>query len=175
MPKRAVLIVAAVLFSNAALAEESHHEHVHASPYAGEQARDIKALSKDDIDELLRGGGWGLAKAAELNGMPGPTHVLDMAAELGLSAEQIERTRQIRDAMRLEATQIGERFVAKEAELETRFRVGGIAEPELTVRVSEIEAIRAKLRTAHLVAHIEMAHILSATQIERYEALRGYK
>ena len=135
----------------------------------------IKALSAEDVDELLRGGGWGLAKAAELNGMPGPTHVLDMAAELGLSAEQIERTRRIRDAMRLDAKGIGERFVAKEAELETRFRVGDIAEAELTTRVSEIEALRAKLRTAHLVAHIEVARVLSAKQIERYGTLRAYR
>lgn len=175
MPKRAVLIVAALLFGNAALAEESHQQHVHTSLYAGEQAREVKALSEEDIDELLRGGGWGLAKAAELNGMPGPTHVLDMASELGLSVEQIERTRRIRDAMRHKAKQIGERFVAKEAELETRFRAGDIAEAELTVRVSEIEAIRAKLRTAHLVAHIEMARVLSAKQIERYGILRGYR
>jgi hypothetical protein len=89
MPKPLILIMAAILSSDPALAGESHHEHIHSSPYAGEQTREIKALSKEDIDELLRGGGWGLAKSAELNGMPGPTHVLDMAAELDLSAEQI--------------------------------------------------------------------------------------
>jgi hypothetical protein len=175
MPKRTVLIVTALLFSNGALANDNHHEHLHASPYAGEQTRDIKALSKDDIDEILRGEGWGLAKAAELNGMPGPTHVLDMAVELGLSAEQIERTRRIRDAMRLKAKRIGERFVMEEAELETRFRAGDIAGPELTARISEIEAMRAKLRTAHLSAHVEMARVLSAGQIESYAVLRGYK
>jgi Spy/CpxP family protein refolding chaperone len=175
MPKRAVLIATALLSSNAALADDKHHEHLHASPYAGEQTRAIKALSKDDIDEILRGGGWGLAKAAELNGMPGPTHVLDIAAELGLSPEQIERTRRVRDAMRFEAKQIGKRFVTKETELERRFRVGDIAEAELTARISEIEALRAQLRTAHLVAHVEMARILSADQIESYAVLRGYK
>jgi Spy/CpxP family protein refolding chaperone len=175
MPKRTALIMATLFAINPALATETHREHVHASPYAGEKTREIKALSQADVDELLRGGGWGLAKAAELNGMPGPSHVLDMASELGLSAEQVERTRKIGDAMRREAKTIGERFVAKEAALETRFRAGDIVQPELAARISEIEALRAKLRTAHLSAHIEMKRVLSAHQIERYATLRGYR
>lgn len=175
MPKPLFAIIAAVLSSHPAVAGGNDHQHVHSSSYAGEETREIKALTKEDIDELLRGGGWGLAKAAELNGMPGPTHVPDMATELSLSDGQIERTRQIRDDMRREAKQFGERFVAKEAELEARFRAGDIAEAELVARVSEIEAIRAKLRAAHLSAHIEMARVLSAAQIERYRMLRGYK
>lgn len=175
MPKRTVLIMAALLLIDPALAGQSHHEHVHASPYAGEEKREIKSLSQDDVDELLRGGGWGLAKAAEMNGMPGPAHVLDMASELGLSPEQIERTRVIRDAMRREAKALGQRFVAEEAALETRFREGDIAEQELGTRMSGIEALRSKLRIVHLSAHIEMTRILSAEQAERYAALRGYR
>jgi Spy/CpxP family protein refolding chaperone len=175
MPKHTVLMMVTLLSIEPALAAETHHGHVHASPYAGEERREIKALSPADVDELLRGGGWGLAKAAELNGMPGPSHVLDMASELGLSAEQVERTKKIRDAMRQEAKAIGERFVAKEAALETRFRAGDIAVPELEARLSEIEALRTKLRTVHLSAHIEMTRVLSAEQIERYTALRGYR
>ena len=175
MPKPAILIMAALLSVDSALAAESHHGHHQASPYAGEQTRDIKALSQEDVDELLRGGGWGLAKAAELNGMPGPSHVLDMASELGLSADQIERTRVIRHAMRREAKALGERFVAEEAALETRFREGDIAEQELETRISGIEALRSKLRTVHLSAHIEMTRVLSAEQVERYAALRGYR
>lgn len=169
-----VLFFATLLLSDPVLADDTHHKHYNASPYAGEQTRDIKALSKEDVDELLHGGGWGLAKAGELNGMPGPTHVLDMAAELNLSAEQIERSRRIRDAKRHEAKAVGEQF-AKEAALETRFRAGDIAMPELEVGVSEIEALRAKLRTAHLSAHIEMARVLSAEQVRRYATLRGYR
>jgi Spy/CpxP family protein refolding chaperone len=175
MPKRTALIMATFFAINPALAAEPHREHVHASPYADDKTREIKSLSQADVDELLRGGGWGLAKVAELNGMPGPSHVLDMASELSLSAEQVERTRKIRDAMRREAKTIGERFVAKEAALETRFRAGDIIEPELVARISEIEALRAKLRTTHLSAHIEMTRVLSAHQVERYAALRGYR
>ena len=49
-----------------------------ASPYAGQESRRIKSLSEQDIAELRAGRGWGLAKAAELNGMPGPAHLLEL-------------------------------------------------------------------------------------------------
>ena len=77
--------------------------------------------------------------------------------------------------MRREAKALGERFVAEEAALETRFREGDIAEQELGTRISGIEALRSKLRTVHLSAHIEMTRVLSAEQVERYAALRGYR
>ena len=59
-----------------------------AGPHAGEQNRDITTLTADDVAELMAGGGWGLAKPAELNGYPGPRHVLDLAGELGLDDKQ---------------------------------------------------------------------------------------
>ncbi|NIM61510.1 MAG: hypothetical protein GTO30_07610, partial [Acidobacteria bacterium] len=64
-------------------------EAVAASPYAGMEQREIKAISDDDRRRLLQGHGMGLALAAELNRFPGPKHVLELAAGLGLSDEQI--------------------------------------------------------------------------------------
>ena len=46
------------------------------SPYTGEEQRAIKALSEEEIGDLLEARGMGLAKAAELNSYPGPLHVL---------------------------------------------------------------------------------------------------
>ena len=46
------------------------------SPYAGMQARPVKALSDQQIADLKAGRGMGLALPAELNGYPGPSHVL---------------------------------------------------------------------------------------------------
>ena len=57
-------------------------DHGH-SPYAGLEAREIKSLSEADIEELRRGGGWGLALPAELNGVPGPAHLLELRDEIG--------------------------------------------------------------------------------------------
>lgn len=170
----APIMIVAALSACPALAADDQHQHGHKSPYAGEQTRGIKALSREDVEELLRGGGWGLAKAAELNGMPGPTHVLDMADDLGLSAQQTEKVRHVRDEMRRVAVTLGERFVAKEAELEASFRKGAVAEGELAYRVTEIEATRAELRIAHLRAHLAVVRVLTDDQIERYNRLRGY-
>lgn len=52
------------------------------SPYAGQEMRDIKSLSDNDVQSLQNGTGeafGGIAKLAELNGYPSPRHVLDMA------------------------------------------------------------------------------------------------
>lgn len=59
-----------------------------ASPYAGEQSRSIKSLSQQETADYLSGKGMGFAKAAELNGYPGPGHVLELADKLALSPTQ---------------------------------------------------------------------------------------
>ncbi len=52
------------------------------SPYAGMQARPIKALSAEQIADLKAGRGLSLALAAELNGYPGPRHVRISSARM---------------------------------------------------------------------------------------------
>ena len=64
----------------------AHAESVH-SPYAGQEKREIKALSQEDVEGYLTGQGMGFAKAAELNQYPGPKHVLELARELRLEKE----------------------------------------------------------------------------------------
>jgi hypothetical protein len=66
------------------------------SPYAGQQTREIKALSAQEIDDLLNARGMALAKAAELNGYPGPLHSLELADKLGLSPEQLRAIKDIK-------------------------------------------------------------------------------
>jgi hypothetical protein len=65
------------------------------TPYAGMQSRQIKALSDQQIADLRAGRGMGLALAAELNGYPGPSHVLELADQLGLSPEQRSKVQEI--------------------------------------------------------------------------------
>jgi len=52
--------------------EADGHDHATdlSSPYAGQETREIRTLSEEDIRQLQKGEGWGLAKAAELNGLP---------------------------------------------------------------------------------------------------------
>jgi len=75
MKLRTLLLALAICVPLSALAQ---HNHGSQTPYAGMQNRAVKSLSDDDIKELRRGGGWGLALAAELNGMPGPSHLSEL-------------------------------------------------------------------------------------------------
>ena len=73
--------------------------HAQTSPYAGQQSREVKSLSAQDIDDLLNGRGMALAKAGELNGYPGPLHVLELASELRLTDEQLRLITEIKNRM----------------------------------------------------------------------------
>ena len=57
-------------------------------PYADMRTRAIKALSDEQIADLRAGRGMALALAAELNGYPGPAHLLELAGQLDLTVEQ---------------------------------------------------------------------------------------
>jgi hypothetical protein len=58
------------------------------SPDAGGQQRAIKALDAGEVAALRQLQGLGDAKAADLNGYPGPMHTLALAAPLQLRTEQ---------------------------------------------------------------------------------------
>src|ERR1051325_9681147 len=96
------------------------------SPYAGQESREIKALSDEDIRAYLNGLGMALAKAGELNHYPGPMHVLEFAEQMKLTAAQRQRTEEIRKVMLNEAIPIGKRIIEKERELDRLFATGVI-------------------------------------------------
>ena len=148
--------------------------HSQASSYAGQEKQAIKALSPDDIAELKRGGGWGLAKAAELNGLPGPAHLLEMKDRIPLDEAQASTLVVIFERMKAWAIQQGERLIALERKLETHFRNRSITDAILRASLDAIAEARKELRYIHLAAHLKTPEILSADQIERYNALRGY-
>src|ERR1700752_4287969 len=92
---------------------------VHAqTPYAGMQTRPIKALSEQQLADLGAGRGMGLALAAELNGYPGPAHVLELADRLELSADQRVRVQALFDAMTAEAVPLGAKLIEQETDLD---------------------------------------------------------
>src|SRR5262249_36254588 len=90
-------------------------------PYAGLQIREIKALSDEEITDLKAGRGMGLALAAELNGYPGPRHVLELAEQLELSEPQRAGIGQLFDSMKAESVPIGEKLLAAERDLNRQF------------------------------------------------------
>jgi hypothetical protein len=156
------------------VAQAQHAPHRHGAPYSGMERREIKSLSNEDQADLRRGAGWGLALPAELNGHPGPLHVLELKAELALSEQQVEAITPILERMRRDAIAEGERFIAAERVVEVLFRERKVDEAALRTAISASEASRAKLRMIHLLAHLSTPALLTEAQIVRYKQLRGY-
>ena len=152
----------------------AQHSHGSQTPYAGMQNRAIKSLSDSDINELRRGGGWGLATAAELNGMPGPAHLLVLKEQIPLTADQVTKTQALLDEMRKAAIPTGERLIAAEKALEAAFAAGKVDEPSLRRLLAEAESARTELRFIHLSQHYKTVQFLKPEQIKRYNILRGY-
>lgn len=144
------------------------------SPYAGDQHRAIKALSPSEIDDLRLGRGMGLARAAELNGFPGPMHVLELGEPLALSSEQRRATEALVAQMRADAQRIGAALIAAEAALDRDFAMRSIDENALQARLAEIAALHGELRFVHLRTHLSQAALMTREQIRRYDVLRGY-
>jgi len=144
------------------------------SKYIGQEKREIKTLSNEDIKELRTGAGWGLAKAAELNGLPGPKHVLDMKKEIGLTAEQEKMIIALFRDMKEGAITLGNSLIEYEKELNDGFAAGNINEKVLEELLGKISETYRSLRYVHLSAHLKTPDILSEDQIRQYNELRGY-
>jgi Spy/CpxP family protein refolding chaperone len=144
------------------------------SPYAGQESRSIKALSDGEINGLLAGQGMGFAKAAELNGYPGPVHVLELASELNLTVEQRASTEALFVSMQSKAARLGAALVEEERRLDQAFRERTVTSDFLAAELSKIGALQADLRGAHLEAHLAELQILTPEQAAKYSSLRGY-
>ena len=144
-------------------------------PYAGLQTRDIKALSDARIDDYRNGRGMSLALAAELNGYPGPRHVLDLAGHLALTRAQRAKIQTLFDEMQAEAIDLGERIVARETEHDRLFAESTASPDAVESLALSISGLTAQLRFTHLRYHLDLREMLTADQIETYQTLRGYR
>jgi hypothetical protein len=143
-------------------------------PYAGMDTRAIKTLSEQQIADLKAGRGMGLALAAELNGYPGPSHAIELKARLGLSADQVARLQELFTAMKAEAIPLGASLIAQELALNEDFAKRTVTPASVETATQKIGATQATLRAAHLKYHLSTVAILTADQVARYNALRGY-
>lgn len=143
-------------------------------PYAKISSREIKALSPDRIEGLLAGRGVGYALSAELNGYPGPLHVLEHGDELDLTPEQREKIEALFSDMQAEAKALGKRLVDEEGILDRMFADGSITEPTLMAQTGAIADIDGELRATHLKYHLSTADLLTMHQRHAYDRLRGY-
>lgn len=147
------------------------------SPYVKQVDNPIKALSKSDIEGLKNGSGMpfgGMAKAAELNGYPGPRHVLDLKDELKLTKEQITNTEAVYKKMHKAALALGTELIAIERSMDTKLKEKKLDSKTMKSLTQRSAQIYGDLRFTHLQAHLEMVTILTKEQIAAYNQLRGY-
>lgn len=149
-------------------------EPAYKSKYAGQERRKIKSLSETDIEELENGRGWGLAKAAELNGVPGPVHLLEMQEEIQLTPEQVQQIEDLYKTMKDQAIQSGLELIELEKELNEHFAKGTITDEILRNLLEKIAGVYQQLRYVHLSTHLKTPQILTPEQIALYNKLRGY-
>ncbi|MEX2617371.1 MAG: hypothetical protein WD767_14845 [Alphaproteobacteria bacterium] len=144
------------------------------SPYAGQDRHAIKALSPADIADLLAGRGWGFAKPAELNGYPGPAHLLEFRDRLDLSDRQVTEIERLFEQMQQRAIALGEEYVAAERALDMAFGGGTVAPDTLAPLVQRAAELKGRLRLVHLETHLATLPLLTQHQIVTYRRLRGY-
>jgi Spy/CpxP family protein refolding chaperone len=166
MPRTATLILLLTLGGLGGCAGHSH--------YAGWESRDIKALPAADIEGLRAGRGMSLALAAELNGYPGPLHVLELEDKLALTQAQRTATQELYQRMKAAAIAAGEEFVSAERDLDSLFARKAASPQQLTEVLARVAQAQAKLRGSHLQAHLEQVRILTPEQVIKYNSLRGY-
>ena len=144
-------------------------------PYAGFQSRPVKALSEQQIADLRAGRGMAMALPAELNGYPGPLHVIEQADALALTPLQIASVQRLYDDMKVRAVALGERLIAQETELDRQFASRAVTDATLAEATSAIGQTQAQLRATHLRYHLRTMELLTSDQLRHYAALRGYR
>jgi Spy/CpxP family protein refolding chaperone len=171
-------ILACTLLANTGAVFAQHPGHAAASPaaspYAGQQVREIKALSPAQAADLLEGKGMEQAKAAELNGYPGPMHVLELAGPLALNVAQVRDSEALLVAHKAEARSLGARLVETERKLDAAFAGKQIDTAQLEQLARQIGLLQAELRASHLRTHLQQTRLLTAPQVALYAELRGY-
>jgi len=168
-------------FSENEVSDNIHTENqstIH-SPYAGQEVRGIKSLSQDDIEGLLAGAGTpfgGMAKPAELNGYPGPRHVLDAieAEEFKVTDKQQTQIQNLYDEMKAQAITLGEQIIAIEQKIDDDFTNETVTEERLRNNIADSAQLYEQLRFVHLKYHLQMVDILTPEQVTIYNTLRGY-
>ncbi|HEY7675481.1 MAG TPA: hypothetical protein VIG69_00310 [Candidatus Methylomirabilis sp.] len=181
----AALAAAAVLAGGAETPVDPGTGHQHSggaaaeslrSPYAAIPGTAASGLLPEEVEGLTKGQGMALALAAEVNGYPGPRHVLEAAAagQLELRPDQREAVQRLYDRMLAEAKAKGQEILRAEEELAMRFRHSHIDEPSLRETLGRIGQLRADLRFTHLRTHLETKALLTPEQIARYRTVRGY-
>ncbi len=178
MNRIALAVAVALAGSATARAQHPHHGQKQpsapaAQPYAGQDKRAVAMLSDEEVAGFLAGRGMGLAKSGEVNGFPGPMHVLELGDQLQLTPDQRATVKGAFDAMKAKSVALGQHYVDAEKAVDDAFKANASADV-ITARVAASSMLLGEIRMAHLEAHIAITPVLSPAQRTRYAELRGY-
>ncbi len=170
------LIAAALASTTGADSTPDSRVPEHPSPYAGQRDVSVTGLLPEEVTALEGGKGMAQALPAEVNGYPGPLHVLEAVSDgtLDLRPEQHRDIQATYDRMSGAAIEKGKEILESEAVLARRFRHRHIDEAAVSDLTAEIAGLRGELRAIHLLAHLETTAVLTPEQIADYQTLRGY-
>ena len=130
----------------------------------------LKSLTPDEVKGYVEGSGMGQAKVAELNGYPGPMHLLERKDELKLTSEQVRSLEELKTRMTTEAIKYGTDVIEAEKQLNKLFAGGNATEEQVRGAVVKSEESKANVRYAHLKAHLASRRILTPSQLKAYYA-----
>lgn len=158
----------------APLAQAQHHDHSN-HVAASDTADGPTGLTADEMAGLLAGAGLGMARPAEMHRYPGPLHVLELADSIDLSDDQRAEAEAIRARMLAAVRPLGAQLVEVERHLHAAFASGAITPEQITRMTVHAADLRARIRAAHLTAHLDMRAAMTDPQVETYIRLRGYR
>ncbi len=144
------------------------------SGYSALLDSEIRGIDPKTIDSYRKGEGAGFALPAELNGFPGPRHVLDLADKLHLTSDQRAKIQALYDSMKPQAIDLGNRLLEGEATLEKGFRDKTLDAKMLQTQLTALGELQTQLRFVHLSTHLATMAILTPDQVVTYNMLRGY-
>jgi len=116
----------------------------------------------------------GFAKAAELNGYPGPVHLFEIKHKIHLTDKQIHELSVLLQGMKMKAVPLGKQLVQNEKKLNELFQSREAKENSLITSLEKISKVRKKFRYVHLATHLKAVEVLTKKQITDYNYFRDY-
>ena len=108
-----------------------------------------------------------MALAAELNGYPGPAHVLELADRLDLTPDQRTNVQTLFDAMKAEAIPLGSKLLEREADLDKQFAMHTVTSESLKATTAQVAMTQGSLRETHLKYHLLTVAVLTPDQMHQ--------
>lgn len=144
----------------------------HGPENAGQGHRLAQTCAEQFEAVVREGRGFGMAFAADRNGYPGPTHILELKTELRLTADQEAKAAELLHAMLAESRPKGARLLEAERRLERLYADGAANEAGVRTALAEAERARGELRLVHLLTHLRTRDLLTREQRDAYQKIR---